>query len=223
MTNETMTEVTMAAYLLRDVESGVEIEIQAADLRAAKEQAREWARDGYDAVEATIWVDVEVHATAIDDDGDECWTHESTVTQSIDPPAPACRRAGEEHDWQSPHALVGGLEENPGVHGHDGGVVITEACLRCGCRRRTDTWAQRHDTGQQGLTSISYDPGYYELPEVYDDDHVIAPSEVDEADAAGACDDAIEWLREGDRTVGELRAHNSDWYDWAVRNFGGLS
>lgn len=69
---------------------------------------------------------------------------------------PACD--GEhEHDWCAPYAVVGGIRENPGVWGHGGGVIIHEVCRHCGCLRTTDTWAQRHDTGEQGLTSVSFE------------------------------------------------------------------
>jgi len=87
------------------------------------------------------------------------------ATVVLEPEAPECL-AGQEHDWQSPHELVAGIKENPGVWGHGGGVIIHEACLRCGCRRTTDTWAQRPDTGQQGLTEVRYEADYYDLDEL---------------------------------------------------------
>jgi hypothetical protein len=59
--------------------------------------------------------------------------------------------------------LVGGIEENPGVWGHGGGVVINEACVRCGCGRTTDTWAQDPSTGRQGLESVAYEEGAYDV------------------------------------------------------------
>lgn len=60
---------------------------------------------------------------------------------------PDCE-SGEDHDWQSPHAIVGGICETPGVHGHGGGVIIRECCARCGMYRITDTWAQDPATGE---------------------------------------------------------------------------
>jgi hypothetical protein len=66
-----------------------------------------------------------------------------------------------DHDWQSPHALVGGLKENPGVRGHGGGVVIHEVCVHCGTLRVTDTWAQNPSTGEEGLESVRYEAGKY--------------------------------------------------------------
>lgn len=66
---------------------------------------------------------------------------------------PSCK-SGKEHEWERPHDIVGGLEENPGVHGHGGGVIIHEVCSHCGIHRHTDTWA---DDGRGGVCeSITY-------------------------------------------------------------------
>jgi len=129
-------------------ESGVREEFEAASAQAAAEEyvtTGSWG-DGLTTRWHTIWV-VE--------DGD-AKAHDVVVH----PPEPAC--GGEGHRWESPHAIVGGVKENPGVHGHGGGVVIDEVCLACGWARRTDTWAQRQDTGQQGLESVSYSRERYE-------------------------------------------------------------
>jgi hypothetical protein len=40
--------------------------------------------------------------------------------------------------------------------GHGGGVIIREVCAHCGKYRVTDTWAQRMDTGAQGLEAVEY-------------------------------------------------------------------
>lgn len=142
-------------YTLRDRESGVTRELDVETLSDAIDQAHAWARDGsYSDQESTIWVDTYI----LDADGDEV---EKTTTR-IDPPAPKCTDGSrDDHDWQSPHQLVGGLKENPGVHGNGGGVLITEVCMRCGCERVTNTWAHRSDTGEQGLTSVRYEAGKY--------------------------------------------------------------
>ncbi len=77
-----------------------------------------------------------------------------TYTIRVDVAEPRC--AGAAHDWQAPYDVVGGIEENPGVWGHGGGVIITAVCAHCGMYRVTDTWAQRRDTGEQGLRSVTY-------------------------------------------------------------------
>lgn len=61
-------------------------------------------------------------------------------------------------DWESPPEVVGGCAENPGVYGSGsgGGVIITEVDPVSGWYRVTDTWAQRPDTGEQGLRSVEY-------------------------------------------------------------------
>ena len=90
--------------------------------------------------------------------GDYYTLRDGAVTVAIDPPEPDCLKGGE-HRWRSPHDLVGGIESNPGVWGSGGGVLIIECCMRCGCARTTDTWAQDPETGEQGLTSVRYEPG----------------------------------------------------------------
>jgi hypothetical protein len=97
----------------------------------------------------------------LDQEGDE--VDRDRIAAAIDPGIanqPACVD-GEDHDWQSPIEIVGGIKENPGVWGHGGGVTIQEVCLRCGCGKCTDTWAQDPETGEQGLRSIKYAPGWY--------------------------------------------------------------
>lgn len=77
------------------------------------------------------------------------------ITIEVNPDEPDCAD-DESHDWQSPHEVVRGLRENPGVYGHGCGVIITEVCCHCGSYKVKDTWAQRSDNGQQGLESIEY-------------------------------------------------------------------
>lgn len=107
--------------------------------------------------EGTIWIDFSVRC--------ELTGEESSGTECLDEDEPECED-GAEHDWRSPHEIVGGCKDNPGVWGNGGGVIIHECCMRCGCARITDTWAQRRDTGEQGLTSVSYEAGKYaaEIP-----------------------------------------------------------
>lgn len=81
--------------------------------------------------------------------------HPQKITVAIGPAEPECKNDGE-HDWQSPYELLGWLKDNPGVFGHGGGVIYTEVCAKCGRYRITDTWAQRRDTGEQGLHTVEY-------------------------------------------------------------------
>ena len=136
-------------FLCNDGNAEVEIEAD-----SAQEAAQEYV-DGADWGESdkTRWVNVYVKEIKRRAD-------QERITIRLDPPEPECS-GGNEHDWQSPLSLVGGIKENPGVQGHGGGVVIAEVCMRCGCARTTDTWAQDPETGEQGLRSVSYEAGKY--------------------------------------------------------------
>lgn len=140
-------------YILR--EDGYDFGTITGTLEDAIEAATDIDTGGYDTSAGTVWTDIHV----IDAETDE---RVETVTVQIDPPEPDCIDSGD-HDWQSPMELVGGIKENPGVWGHGGGVIIHEACIRCGCGRSTDTWAQNPSTGEQGLTSVSYEADKYDL------------------------------------------------------------
>lgn len=118
-----------------------------------------WATDAEEAIDkyldggdwtpdegGTVWYTI----TACDRDGERA---ERKV--AFDPPEPKCTD-GHSHDWASPLAIVGGIAENPGVHGHGGGVIVHEVCAHCGLHRHTDTWATDPSDGEQGLTSVEY-------------------------------------------------------------------
>lgn len=137
---------------------GVEKIVNAEDLSEAKELAREWAEDGiWDTTEGTFWVTVYIFEP--DTEVENGWSEELRLRVTIDPPEPKCVEA--EHSWQAPIEIVGGIEDNPGVWGHGGGVVMHAVCLHCRCERVTDTWAQNRETGEQGLESVTYNPGKY--------------------------------------------------------------
>lgn len=130
--------------------------ITADSLANAMTQAEDWARDGsWDLANRTVWV--HAYLIEMDDDGKEIDSHRIKV--QIDPEEPDCTQS--EHNWQAPVDIVGGIKENPGVWGHGGGVTIQEVCLHCGCGKLIDTWAQDPETGEQGLRSVSYQPGKY--------------------------------------------------------------
>lgn len=137
-------------YICTDGHADIEIEAG-----SAQEAAQEYVDGGdWGERETTQWIDVYCTPTAGDEEDREL------VTITLDPVEPLCDGA-EGHDWQSPYEIVGGLRENPGVSGSGGGVEIVEVCIDCGCARSTDAWAQRPDTGEQGLESATYEPGRY--------------------------------------------------------------
>ena len=87
----------------------------------------------------------------------DTWTaEESTEEHTEEPTPPECLDTADSHEWASPIEIVGGIKENPGVHGKGGGVVIHEVCQRCGTHRHTDTWATDRETGEEGVRSLSY-------------------------------------------------------------------
>ncbi len=87
---------------------------------------------------ATVWRDVNVGHPGVDSDDI------SSKTVKIDPVEPKCKcRHG--HDWVQ-----------FSVVGNGGGVICHDRCSWCGVVMITDTWAQRPDTGEQGLRSVSY-------------------------------------------------------------------
>lgn len=103
---------------------------------------------------STDWL--EVFTYRYDEDGERIDSQSHTIKlEAIEPPCPE----GDAHDWQSPHAIVGGQKDDPGVRPHGGGVLITEVCMRCGCRQVTNTWARSPD--REGVTKTTYTPGYY--------------------------------------------------------------
>lgn len=159
----------MEKHVYREYHSGHMVELAADTLAAAIEEAAEEARRAHsdDVRSETLWVHGVVQA--LTEDGELIEEH--PVRVAIDPEEPECKQIGllpiefadeGEHDWQSPHEIVGGLEDSPGVWGKGGGVVYTEVCVRCGTARITDTWAQDPETGEQGLHSVKYEPYLYE-------------------------------------------------------------
>ena len=131
------------------------------DARTAEAAAKAYVDTGdWDKGRRTQWVNVSVFRPAIDERGMLCRVDDQVVKVAIDPEEPPCVDE-DEHDWRAPHHIVGGCESNPGVWSSGGGVVIIEVCVRCGCARITDTWAQDPHDGTQGLESIEYQPGRY--------------------------------------------------------------
>jgi hypothetical protein len=137
----------MTTYTCTDGNADIEIEAE-----SATDAAREYVEGG-EWGDGPAWIDV--HVTPLNDDGDEMEDASETITITIEATEPDCND-GEDHDWRSPHCVVGGIKENPGVWGNGGGVIITEVCALCGAYRITNTWAQRPDTGEQGLESVTY-------------------------------------------------------------------
>ena len=136
-------------------------EVDYPDAETGREAAEEYVAGGdWGDVSETTWIRVSAWQVCVSVDAAgnriEGRYGDQSYTIAEEPEEPECA-AGHEHEWTSPHEIVGGIEENPGVQGHGGGVICEEVCLRCGCTRITDTWAQCPETGEQGLTSVRYD------------------------------------------------------------------
>ena len=148
----------MPTYTARDDE-GASIKFRSASIEAARRKAERWAADGYECNGQPLFIDLTLSQKGEDV---ESWTF------IIDPEEPRCRdedgRYDSEanHDWQTPHSILGGLKENPGVWGHGGGVIMKEVCMRCGCARITDTWATNPTNGTQAHTTVTYDEDTYQ-------------------------------------------------------------
>ena len=125
---------------------------------SGEEAAQEYADDGdWGEVNKTIWIKIDAWQTGYvldDDEIVELVIDRESHRIEINPNEPDCEE-DQDHDWQSPYSVLGGIKENPGVWGHGGGVIYREVCAHCGKYRVTDTWA--NDGGYQGLTSVSYE------------------------------------------------------------------
>jgi hypothetical protein len=134
-------------------------EVEYPDAESGAEAAQEYVDDGsWGDLAETSWVNVTTwRPVLLLLDGETEWARadQESHTITLEAEEPDCAD-GEEHDWRSPHSVLGGLEDDPGVQGHGGGVIITEVCAHCGAYRVTDTWAQDMSTGEQGLTSVEY-------------------------------------------------------------------
>lgn len=140
-------------YMANDGNGECEIEAS-----SAKEAADEYISGGdWGEYNETFWITVRVYprwtvgSTSIDEDD---FDSRRSFDVTIDPSEPRCTE--DEHDWTSPYKIFGGLEENPGVFGHGGGVIIKEVCSHCQATKTVDTWAQNPINGEQGLCSVAY-------------------------------------------------------------------
>ena len=127
-------------YVLEDIESGEKEAFLASSMKEARSEADDFASGLYEPSGSQQWVDIRIYPE---------WRGEleEEHTATIDPLEPDCSE--EAHEW------VEGQ-----VSGHGGGVLIRSTCAHCGLQRTHDTWSQRSDTGEQGLSSLSYRPAY---------------------------------------------------------------
>jgi hypothetical protein len=140
----------MATWRCSDGNEAIDIEAE-----DAREAAEEYIANGdWNERETTLWISVRCRKLTPGDEMDTYDAEEITVT--LHPDEPPCSKSGRNHSWKSPIEVVGGIEENPGIRGNAGGVIIQEVCRHCGTYRETNTWATNPETGKQGLRSVSY-------------------------------------------------------------------
>jgi len=79
-----------------------------------------------------------------------------TIVVGEDPPEPECTE--DEHDWERPYEIVGGLRENPGVWSA-GGTTMTfhSVCSYCGLHKHETQHGAQRNPGQ--LDTIEYRRG----------------------------------------------------------------
>ena len=95
-----------------------------------------------------------------DEDNDMCEALQEVSYEMVHVYSQATSDCSEdEHDWQRPHHIVGGIKDNPGVWGKGAGVEITECCMHCGDRRVTTTNVQRGSFPMHDIVRI--DEGYF--------------------------------------------------------------
>lgn len=124
-------------------------EVYYQDAESGEDAASEYVEGGeWGERTRTDWVDVWAwrRAYALDEYGEVVTLalDRERHTLELPPDEPDCSE-GRAHDWRE-----------RGVRGHGGGVIITEVCAHCARYRILDTWAQRRDTGEQGLRAVEY-------------------------------------------------------------------
>jgi len=132
------------------------------DWEVRDDQARDTLREvAPDDVEAEIeaWLDgggwdtsegplyLTAYAYPIDPTtGEACAEGRVEGEVTIEQDEPDCED-GEDHDWQTPHSVLGGLAENPGVWGRGAGIISREVCAHCGAYRVYESARQDPCTG----------------------------------------------------------------------------
>jgi hypothetical protein len=137
----------MARYEIRE-DSGASEIIEAENMAEALETAREWASGG----DYTDRCMVRVYVDELDEDGNETGESESAEVMAGPEPKPEptdCGDEDEDHDWQSPHELLGGCRENPGVWSLTGTAMSFDyVCGRCGIYKSVRTAGFQRNPGE---------------------------------------------------------------------------
>ena len=148
----TIEEAFDAAYshgVFEYLEEGVDesVMLEARTLPEAVKEARALVKEAME-VDRTEYVEAIVRS--VTPGTEEPIDIEDSITHRMDP-----EPAHEPNDWRSPHELLGGLKENPGVQGHGGGVIVEEIDANSGIKRITNTWDQGQ--GPEPVETIRYE------------------------------------------------------------------
>jgi hypothetical protein len=111
-----------------------------------------WLTDGdWDTSEGPLYLTA--YAYPIDPTtGEACAEGRVEGEVTIEQDAPACAD-GEDHEWRTPHSVLGGLADNPGVWGAGAGIVSREVCAHCGAYRVSESARQDGSGGYHEATS----------------------------------------------------------------------
>jgi hypothetical protein len=111
-----------------------------------------------------------------------------------------------EHDWQSPHSIVGGIRENPGVWSNGGTIYSTkEVCACCGkYKSETDKGSQCHPDEARCVIEIE-DADEASLDWIMRQNNGYLPDELGEH--LSREEDTLAHMRS---TVGELQSEAQD-------------
>lgn len=133
----------------------VENIFQAKDAVEAMDLAIDWWAEG--SWENRTELDIFVREINPWDDDMEFPMDWKTIEVGEDPPEPECSEA-DEHDWERPYEIVGGLKENPGVWSA-GGTTMTfhSVCAHCGLHKHETQHGAQRNPGQ--LDTIEYRRG----------------------------------------------------------------
>lgn len=110
-------------------------------------------------LKGTMPTEIDEEATANGDAHDCTGRYSDTLPEcEATRPSPAEGEDQQGHDWRTPHSLVGGIKENPGVWSTGGtGMTFDYVCRNCGCyKHENHPGSQRNP--DEALEAITIKP-----------------------------------------------------------------
>ena len=149
------------SYIILETDSGDEVIVPDTDTYYAddgncevefphstpEEAAQEYVDGGSwgDDTQKTQWISVTTYRKGVSAEGEIINFDHQDHKITLEPTEPECHHA-DGHHW----------ETLDGPYGHGGGVILYEACTRCGLKKTTNTCDYDHSDGEQGLESVGY-------------------------------------------------------------------